>query len=95
MGDLACTLQNHLNPALFYEGRDVNGKLIAFFCTSEFLFWTRQLLTGCCFLSLKSIAFDFCEFWPHMDRHVHVLNINDVSYSPMITDKDPIPKVGH
>lgn len=31
MGDLACTLQNHLNPTLFREGRrDVNGKLMAF-----------------------------------------------------------------
>ena len=41
MGDLACTLQNHLNPALFCEGRDVNEKLIAFsdggsICMSEF-----------------------------------------------------------
>lgn len=43
MGDLACTLPNHLNPALFCEGRDVNEKLIAFsdgspVCTSEFPF---------------------------------------------------------
>lgn len=44
MGDLACTLQNHLNPALFCEGRrDVNEKLMAFsgggpICTSAFSF---------------------------------------------------------
>lgn len=31
MGDLACTLQNHLNPTLFRAGRrDVNEKLMAF-----------------------------------------------------------------
>lgn len=43
MRDLACTLQNHLNPELFHERTHVNEKLIAFtdhrlICIYDFTF---------------------------------------------------------
>lgn len=70
MGDLACTLQNHLNPALFGEGRDVNEKLMAFFQRGSrlhvwLLLLFRQLLIFLFFFShplissLNVIAFVF------------------------------------
>lgn len=47
MGDLTCSLLNHLNPALFFEGKDVREKFMSF---------SRLRLHGCLSLLQQTIA---------------------------------------
>lgn len=71
-GDLASTLQNHLNPALLCEGRDVNGKLIAFFSARlSFSFEPDNWLLLLDFFFSVRIWIDIC-----------ILDRNDVLSSP-------------